>query len=83
MVPQALAVLMLAEIWSKTTCIFCDKAKTLLTERNIPYEERLLGEKWSKEDLLEKVPNAKTVPQIFIDNVYIGGYTDLVEFLDS
>lgn len=70
-------------IWSKNTCSFCVKAKELLEEHGIEYEERMLGEKWTKNDLLEKVPNAKTVPQIFIDNAYIGGYTELVEFLNS
>ena len=34
----------------------------------------------SKEDLLKVVPNAKTVPQIFIEDRYIGGYTELMEY---
>lgn len=74
---------MKAIVWSKEACTFCIRAKNLLNKKGINFEERLLGEKWSKQDLLEMVPNATTVPQIFIDNVYIGGYTELVEHLSS
>lgn len=69
-------------IWSKENCSFCQKAKQLLQEHNLSYEERLLGSNYSITDLLQVVPNAKTVPQIFIDDTYIGGYTDLVNYLE-
>ena len=74
---------MTAIVWSKTTCPFCVRAKELLEEHNIPYEERMLGEGWTREQLLRQVPNARTVPQIFIENNYIGGYNELVEHLSS
>lgn len=74
---------MTAVIWTKDVCPFCIRAKKLLTKNNITYEERVVGEKWSKQDLLKLLPEAKTVPQIFIDNVHIGGYTELVEHLSS
>ena len=82
---------MKAEIWSKTTCPWCDRAKTILTQLNIPYEEFIISvgfdEKTSnpnqryvtKADLLEKLPTAKTVPQIWVDGKHIGGCTDLEE----
>jgi glutaredoxin 3 len=74
---------MIAIVWSKKTCPFCVKAKELLDQNNIPYEERTVGEGWTREQLLTEVPNARTVPQIFIDNLYIGGYNELVEHLSS
>ena len=74
---------MMAIVWSKEVCPFCIRAKELLTSQNIPYEERILGEGWTREQLLTEVPNARTVPQIFIDNIYIGGYNELVEHLSS
>lgn len=74
---------MKAIIWSKKDCSFCVRAKELLSSNNIKHEERVLGNGWSKEELLKNVPNARTVPQIFIDNIYIGGYTELVEFINS
>lgn len=71
---------MKAIIWSKTTCPFCDEAKKELTKRGIVYEERILGIEWTKEQLKEMVPNALTVPQIFIDGIYVGGYTELMSY---
>lgn len=70
-------------IWSKSGCIYCEKAKEIMLEEGLEYEERIIGDGWSKNDLLEMIPDAKKVPQIFIDNTHIGGYTDLVEFLNS
>lgn len=68
-------------IWSKTNCKYCDMAKALLRSKNIVFEERKLGEPWTKDDLLAAVPTARTVPQIFGDNRLIGGYTELVKIL--
>lgn len=72
---------MKAIIWTKLDCSFCVKAKAELTSRGIEYEERILGIDSTKEQLLEVVPNARTVPQIFLDGIYIGGYTDLKDYL--
>lgn len=56
-------------------------AKNLLSSKNIEYEERLIGKTWTKQDLLEAVPNARTVPQIFLNEKHIGGYNELKESL--
>jgi glutaredoxin 3 len=72
---------MKAVIWSKYHCTFCDQAKVLLQQKGIPYEERKIGDGWTKEELLEAVPNARTVPQIFIDEEYVGGFTELKQKL--
>jgi glutaredoxin len=72
---------MQAIVWSTATCAFCVQAKALLAAKNISYEERIIGQNWTKEDLLQEIPNARTVPQIILDGVYIGGYTDLVNYL--
>lgn len=67
-----------AIIWSKENCYYCHMAKEILDDKNIPYEERNLSDgSWTKEQLLIEVPDAKTVPQIFIDGNYIGGYDEL------
>ena len=68
---------MKAIVWSKDDCPYCVQAKTLLTKKGIEFEERKIGDGWSKEQLLEAVPNARTVPQIFLDNELVGGFTDL------
>jgi len=66
-----------AIVWSKNHCPFCDQAKALLTQRGIVFEEKKVGEGYSREDLLEAVPSARTVPQIFLDEEYVGGFTEL------
>lgn len=70
-------------VWSKDNCAYCLKAKTLLETKGIQYEERKIGSPWTKEQLLEAVPNARTVPQIFFEGEYIGGYTELVNKLQT
>ena len=70
-----------AIIWSNVGCHFCEMAKNLLKQKGIEYEERSLAKEWKIQQLLEVVPNARTVPQIFIDDEYVGSYQDLVEYL--
>ncbi len=70
-------------VWSKNQCPYCDKAKALLKNRNIKFEERKIGEGWTKEDLLEAVPTARTVPQIIIGGNSIGGYDQLIKYIDE
>lgn len=79
-----------ATVWSKETCGYCDLAIKELKRRNYnvtvkkiiepftPFESR--DWMFTKEDLLEAVPHARSVPQIFIGNKLIGGYTDLVKY---
>lgn len=74
---------MKAIIWSKYHCTFCDQAKALLKQQEIPFEEKKIGDGYSKEELLEAVPTARTVPQIFIDGVLIGGFNELREHLNG
>jgi glutaredoxin 3 len=74
---------MTAIIWSKYNCPYCDQAKALLTQRGIKYEERKIGDGYSREELLEAVPNARTVPQIFLDGNLIGGFTELKKHLQG
>ena len=68
---------MKAIVWSKDQCPYCDQAKALLKSRNIEFEERNVSQDWTREQLLEAVPNARTVPQIFLDGELVGGFTEL------
>ena len=74
---------MKAVVWSKYHCPFCDQAKALLTQKGITFEERKIGDGFSREDLLEAVPNARTVPQIFLDDKLIGGFIELKKFFEQ
>ena len=64
-------------VWSKDQCPYCDQAKALLKSRDIEFEERNIMHGWTREQLLEAVPNARTVPQIFLDDQLVGGFTEL------
>jgi glutaredoxin len=74
---------MKATVWSKDHCPFCDQAKSLLKMKGIEFEERKIGDGYTKEELLEAVPTARTVPQIFIDEQLIGGFTELKQHLQG
>ena len=68
---------MKAIVWSKDFCPFCVQAKALLESKGIEYEERNVGLDWTREQLLEAVPTARSVPQIFLDEEYVGGFQEL------
>ena len=66
-----------AIVWSKNQCPYCDQAKALLKLKGIEYEERNINDGWDREDLLAAVPTARTVPQIFLGEEYVGGFNEL------
>jgi glutaredoxin 3 len=70
-------------VWSKYHCPYCDQAKNLLSKNGIKFEERKIGDGWTREDLLEAVPTARTVPQIIIDGKLIGGFTELKKLFEA
>ena len=71
-----------AIIWSRDQCTYCVQAKALLEARGIDYEERNIMQDWTREQLLAAVPTARTLPQIFLDNEYVGGFTELRQRLN-
>jgi glutaredoxin len=74
---------MKAVIWSKPDCPYCTMAEKLLTQKGYEIEERKIGFGYNREQLFEAVPNAKTVPQIFLDGEYIGGYDNLKKYFEA
>jgi glutaredoxin 3 len=73
-----------ALVWSKDNCPHCVAAKHLLKTKGYDIEERIIGlGPWTKEQLLESVPSARSVPQIFLDDNYIGGYTELKTYFEE
>lgn len=74
---------MKAVVWSKYHCPYCDQAKALLKQKGIEFEEKKIGDGYTKEELLEAVPTARTVPQIFLDDKLIGGFTELKKLLEQ
>jgi glutaredoxin len=67
-----------AQVWSQTNCPACTEAKRLLDQQGIVIEERMLGiNGYTKKDLIDLVPHARSVPQIFVDGEYVGGLQEL------
>ena len=67
-------------VYSKPSCVFCDKAKALLTRLGHEYEEKMVTKDLSLQELFEALgKQVRTIPQIVIDGKHIGGYNELVE----
>ena len=68
-------------VWSQDNCPYCVRAKNLLSVKGLEYEERNISKGvWSREQLLAACQGARTVPQIVMDGVVIGGYDKLEEY---
>lgn len=66
-------------IYGKPNCPFCDAAKRLLEQKQLPYTYKQLNVDFTREDIMALNPNARTYPQIFVDGEVIGGYDQLKE----
>ncbi len=66
------------EIYTKFACPYCVRAKQLLDSKGVPYTEYDITMGGAKRDeMLARVPDAQTVPQILINDTPIGGSDDL------
>lgn len=72
----------LVKVYTTSYCPFCTAAKNFLKAKGIDFEEISVTNKPEIKQWLVKETGQKTVPQIFIDNRSIGGFTELSE-LDS
>jgi len=75
------AILHTIIIYTLATCPYCIKAKALLDEKKVAYQEIEVSNftDAEKDKLVKKSGGKRTVPQIFIDNTHIGGCDDLYE----
>ncbi len=71
------------KIYTLDTCVYCNLAKDILKKNNLKYEEiKLEKNNDNLKKLIEKT-KCKTVPQIFVNENFIGGYTDLKELIEK
>lgn len=72
-----------ATVWGQDNCVYCDRAKAYLEKNGYTVHMRKIdGITITKEDLAREVPGARSVPQIFINDKYIGGYNELLQVTD-
>ncbi|MCM8729851.1 glutaredoxin 3 [Hephaestia sp. GCM10023244] len=68
------------EIYTKAFCGYCARAKRLLGDKGVAYEETDITMGGPKRaEMIERAGGRMTVPQIFIDGAHIGGSDDLAE----
>ena len=72
---------MKVEIYSKINCVFCDKAKFKLKKNNPKI--LMLDKDYSREEFFKIFPNARTFPQIIINEKHIGGYSELKKWMEK
>ena len=67
-------------VYSKPACVYCEKAKALLTRLGLEYTEKVVSKDLSLEELFKELgKQVRTIPQIVIDEKHIGGYNELIE----
>ena len=65
-------------------CNFCDAAKRLLVRNNLNFKEIDISSKDGlKEEMIKKANGKRTIPQIFFNDLHIGGYQELRELEKS
>jgi glutaredoxin 3 len=68
------------KVYTMNNCPYCLRAKQLLTQRGIAYDEVLVPESDDAQwEALYKLSGLRTMPQIFAGKELIGGYSDLAE----
>jgi glutaredoxin 3 len=70
------------KIYSTEFCGYCQQAKALLDEMNIPYEDINIYEDADAMEVMREM-EFTTVPQILIDDMWIGGYVELTEMQEA
>ena len=66
-------------IYTTSSCVFCLRAKDFLKARGVAFREVDVSDDDAARALLvERAHGQRTVPQIFVGEVHVGGYTDLV-----
>jgi len=67
------------EVYSTAVCPYCVAAKNLLKAKGLAWEEVRIDKDPAQRDLmLQRSGGRRTVPQIFVNDQYVGGYDDLV-----
>ena len=66
-------------VYTRKSCPYCTSAKIWLKQKNYQFEEISLDDMDVLQAFLVENPDAKTVPQIFVENERIGGFSELIK----
>ena len=71
-------------VYSKSNCVWCDRAKNLLNSVHLSFNEIDLSDDIKRNEFYKKIgEGVKTVPQIFIDDIRVGGFPELVTWFEE
>jgi glutaredoxin len=70
-------------VYTKTGCPSCVKAKNLLSNRELSYDEVEIGKDIAREEFMSLFPGVMTAPFIIIDGVKVGGYEQLERYINE
>ncbi|MBE27462.1 MAG: glutaredoxin [Saprospirales bacterium] len=70
-------------IWGKPACPSCLKAKAMCESHQFKFEYKELGKDFTREEVFETFPNAKTFPQIIVGGVKVGGYEQFLSYVED
>jgi glutaredoxin 3 len=65
------------EIYTTQWCPYCNAAKALLDEKGVAYEEVDADTPEARSAMIQRAHGRRTVPQIFVGDQHLGGYTDI------
>lgn len=70
-------------VYTIDNCSYCEAAKALLIKKNLSFQEKnITNDDTERKALIERTGH-RTMPQIFIDDEFVGGYTELKIFLNK
>lgn len=64
-------------VYSKQVCPYCDRAKAVLKQKGVAYDEIRVDEDSDQLQIMMEKSGRRTVPQIFIGDTHVGGFDDL------
>jgi glutaredoxin 3 len=70
-------------IYTKDNCVFCTRAKMIMSSKGVQYKELKLNEDFTSETLKNLFPQARTYPVIVVDGFNIGGCNELEMILNE
>lgn len=75
------------EIYGKHDCVWCDRAQELCRQYSLDFEYKGIDDNWDGEknlaELKERMPNVRTVPQIWWHKKHIGGFQELASEIEN
>lgn len=69
-------------VYGREGCGYCIAAQALLERKGIDFDYFKVGVDISSQDVIEKAPTARTVPVVFFDDEYVGGFHELKNRID-